>query len=730
MTALFVARPLFPSEAVATHGDGVTVVMLWIALAAFWLIAALVRPKNSPRPSGGGPGVRVRFGRLEASVMVFLLFIAAATYWAVGHGSPRPAINVFWEWMALGLCFLLARQLIETQREVRALAAVMIALAVAISSYGLYQRAYEFPETRRVYNADPDAALRAADLWIPPDSPQRKLYEDRLANDEPTATFALTNSLAGFLAPWLVVLAGIACCNLRNRKRLIGAVIIFVPMSVCLFLTHSRSGCLAALFGLALAWPVARGKISRFGWKIPSAIILTGVVLIVAAAAIGKLDYETAQKSLGYRLQYWRSSMSMIADYPWLGCGPGNFKYIYTQYKLPEASEVISDPHNFLVEIWATAGTPALLAFLAVLCIFGWKTCKIAKKREERGERREENSTADEKLERGGRNHDPACRPSPDAWQCILLGGAAGFLLSFPLGMLSAAPPNIMAFALGLPAACIAVALLFGWIRDGRMPPLLPTLAVAVLLINLLAAGGIIFPGVAGSLWLLMALGLQGDKPKLAGKLWNWTALAVIVVLGIVCYRTAYSPVLKCQTLLGKQTSNFIDPTNHRYMSIKAAIAADPWSAEPWRHLAVFDLTYWFESFSDGRTNSLALDSYRCFEEAVGNIARLEPNSSSNWAMIGDWYSVAAAKYDKNGKKTAPEAARKALDAYRRTVELYPNSAMNRAKLAEACRSVGDFDGFRREAESSLWLDKVTPHADKKLPDDVRKRLTAGLADK
>ncbi len=26
----------------------------------------------------------------------------------------------------------------------------------------------------------------------------------------------------------------------------------------------------------------------------------------------------------------------MIADHPWLGCGPGNFQEVYTQYKLPE----------------------------------------------------------------------------------------------------------------------------------------------------------------------------------------------------------------------------------------------------------------------------------------------------------------------------------------------------------------------------------------------------------
>ncbi len=324
MTALFVAWPLYPSESAAAKGDGLSAVMLWISLAVFWLLAAVGRASSgqwsvvsgqsrgnarckmqiancklpdanlqinkstnqqipnpqSPIPnplsalSGEGPGVRA--GWIDAAVLLLLVCFAASTLWAVRHGSPRPAINVFWEWVGLGLCFLLARQLIDTEREVRAVAAVMIALAVALAGYGLYQQAYEMPQTRAFYRANPDAALRAADWWYPPGSPQRKLFEDRLANTEPTATFALTNSLAGFLTPWLVVLAGIACTELRDRKRLAGAIILFLPIGICLFLTHSRSGCIAALLGFALVWPIARAKTIRFRWKIPLAIVVAG----------------------------------------------------------------------------------------------------------------------------------------------------------------------------------------------------------------------------------------------------------------------------------------------------------------------------------------------------------------------------------------------------------------------------------------------------------------------
>ena len=113
-----------------------------------------------------------------------------------------------------------------------------------------------------------------------------------------------------------------------------------------------------------------------------SAPAAVAAVLLAAAVAVGTLDRDRlaqASKSFGYRLQYWQSSLQMIADHPWLGCGPGNFQDAYTRYKLPEASEEIADPHNFLLEIWATAGTPAALAFLAVLGCFAWSTLEASR---------------------------------------------------------------------------------------------------------------------------------------------------------------------------------------------------------------------------------------------------------------------------------------------------------------------------------------------------------------
>ena len=210
MTALLVARPLFPSESAATHGDGLTVVMLWIALAVFWLLGAIGRPKLALRFGCD----RRRRGAVDA---------LAHRGRAVGRRARQPPAG---RQHALGMdrhgAELLPGAAVDRHAaRVRAVAAVMVALAVAVSAYGLYQWAYEMPQTRAVYQADPDRALRDAGLWFPPGSPERKLFEDRLASNLPAATFALTNSLAGFLAPWLVVLAG-DCVEFRAKPQAAG----------------------------------------------------------------------------------------------------------------------------------------------------------------------------------------------------------------------------------------------------------------------------------------------------------------------------------------------------------------------------------------------------------------------------------------------------------------------------------------------------------------------------
>jgi len=280
---------------------------------------------------------------------------------------------------------------------------------------------------------------------------------------------------------------------------------------------------------------------------------------------------------------------------------------------------------------------------------------------------------------------------------------------------MSAAPPGAAAVLLGLPLAAIAVALLWGWIREGRLPRLLPAVGVVVVPVALLAAGGIGLPSVAGTLWLLLALGLGGRWPRVLPSYAAWSALVVGTALAVACYTSAYSPVLNCQANLRLAERDPARAVEH----LAAAAVADPLAAEPWRQLAAVNFVAWWRQ-PDER-------AYRRFEQCSATALELAPNCAPAWLAAGDWYFRAYSKTDQPDRKIARDAPDKAVDAYRHAVRLYPNSAVYHAKLAEAYRAAGNRSAFRQEADTALRLDEATPHLDKKLPAELRGRLSRGL---
>lgn len=694
VVALFVARPLLPSEGpVTAEGEGLQFVLLALVLCCVWLLVGL-----------WNGGLSVRIGWADAGWLALLACLALSAYAASAHRAARPSINVFWEWVALGLGFFLVRQLVLTDREARAAAAVMLALAATLSAYGLHEYFVTKPATQKLYNRNPEKVLHEMGIPIEKDAPQRMRFEDRLRSTEPMATFGLANSLAGVLAPWLVVAAGLAlfghrrdaAADWRLRASLAAMVLLAGLMGACLLLTKSRSAWIASAAGFAglAGWALRQGQ-----W-ISRRVLLAGLgllsLLIAAAVLVGGLDRQVlteAAKSLGYRGQYWQSSLAMIADHPWLGCGPGNFQDEYTQYKLPQASEVVADPHNLLMEVWATAGTPALLAFLGIFAGAGCDLWRWRSRRDAAAPQRDEAFA------------EPEVRLS---W--ILAGGAcAGFALAYLVGLAATAPLSDQALAGGLAVMAVALASLYPWIERGVMPAALPLLGAAVLSVNLLAAGGIGFPGVAGSLWLLLGLGLNLAGAEVPRRLLSKAGLATaagatMLALGAFVLGD-YLPVMNARLNLLQAEANKISLAE-RQEKLKAAAAADPRWEKPWRELAALELDRWQRQHD--RTALAA------WEHAIGETIRRRPYSAAIREEAGDGYLRA---YQRDGRKSDLENA---IAGYEHAAELYPNRAETRGKLAIALADAGHRDRARRQADRALELDRATPHADQKLSQKLR----------
>lgn len=683
LIAIYVARPLLPSESPTTiAGDGLPFVMLTLILATTWMLAQFIEPRPIVRP-----------GPVDLSWIVLLACQGVSAWLTTKSGYPRAAINTFWEWTGLGIGYLLLRQVMPREPDKRATCMLFIGLALVLSLYGIFQFGVLNPSSREMYLADPDRILQEQGIDAPAGSAARRLFEERLRSSEPTATFALANSLAGFLTPWLLMTIGVGWLGddaqgserADRRKRWGAAIGCALPIALCLVLTKSRTGYLATLVGLAaiigLVWRRQRNK-----WKI--ALIATCVLAISLAfgVASGALDLQVlteAVKSMRYRAHYWHGAWCMVKEHPWFGCGPGNFQDEYARFKLPQASEVVADPHNFVFEIWATCGTPALAAFAFVLI------------------------GAFAELRRPTPRCDDDSKTKTPAMPLVpLVGGLLGLLLALVVGLISTVELPWLIFFAGLALLPAMTWLCSCWIRTGGLPRFMPAVCAAAMLVNLSAAGGIGFAGVAGSLWLLVAMmgrcGRQASQP-----LPKWV-VGALVTIGLVlvgsCWWTAYHPFLECRRLLALADR---EPMQARQRILQAA-DADPWSDEPWRRLSAGDFAQWLKSPND--------ISAQRWQDDHQQVLRRRPHASAAWLAAADDYL--AASHASAQPRRKHEYLRQAILHYRQAAELYPTSPLAHARLALALDEASS-DDARNEAKLAVDLHDQTPHLDQKLPDDL-----------
>ncbi len=441
-----------------------------------------------------------------------------------------------------------------------------------------------------------------------PGSGEFQLFKDRAESPEPLGTFGLTNSLAAYLAPWLILTIGIAICGIKShesRRRIwLAAAACALPMAAALALTRSRSAWIAAIVGGALLWLLSsrcRASPRRRTWLL--AVAAVTITLVGGLAIVRPSLFEPALRSFSFRLQYWQATLRMIHDSPFWGCSPGNFGETYTAYKLPTALEEIKDPHNFALEIAANAGLPALVLFsLFLLALFRRVVplhggCRVPAGLVADPLRQPTSSAAspgDAALLDERRRKLMPTSSSPAAfvkqWH-IFAGALMGMVLSLAINRVFDYPPRALELLAGILFAVVAIALLYRWIDAGELPPSLLATGIAVLLVALLAVGGMTFGGVAGTLWLLAALTLNATDPPNIVRSLPWSAsvafLAAVAALFIAQHQTGYEPVLACNGAMAAAVNALADhKPDEAEKQLDLATQTDPYAAEPWAYLA------------------------------------------------------------------------------------------------------------------------------------------------
>jgi cytochrome c-type biogenesis protein CcmH/NrfG len=499
---------------------------------------------------------------------------------------------------------------------------------------------------------------------------------------------------------------------------------VLLTILLCLILTQSRTayaGLFCATSFLGLLFALRRRTRSRDGpkslrpWLIVFGVVLIVTVVVYAAWRRGKIDEKLvsqAGKSLGYRWQYWQATWDLICDFAWFGTGPGNFRSHYLRYKLPESSEEIVDPHNLVLELCATSGIPAGGAMLAMLAV------SIGRIMLCRPGQPSQNHATTIRGEGSGEDLDQARTLSGalrDDRTALYTAGVCAWLFAYLFA--SSGPATYVALIL---AWICGVTVLRLALPRGLADPRTFACALVGMSLHLLGSGGISMPGVAQSLWLLAALGLNAaegnsvrlslhSRPLARGVLLA-TAAGALCFVGLVVRPVMVSLAAMAdakQWMKGREWAAV-------QASLQRAAQADPLAAEPWLELARIHYEYW--DWAKGRERQEEFGrALRSLEEAI----RRSPSRLEPYVLLARLFEARAAR--------EPAFWEKAAEGYRRCTELYPSSAVWHAQLANALWHSGDPASAMAEMRRAQELDRATPHRDKKLSDRDREIIEARL---
>ena len=168
-------------------------------------------------------------------------------------------------------------------------------------------------------------------------------------------------------------------------KILIGLVTVFT--AIVIYWTQARQGLVATVAGLGfialvLLWQKSRrGAIALFGLE-----LVVGIFSILGMLQIGPLTKYFFKASITDRGYNWRAAIGMFKSHPFFGVGVDRYAAYFLQYRAPKYpllygyTQTVTNAHNVFLEIFATAGVFAGLAYLGFIGFVGYRAFIALKK--------------------------------------------------------------------------------------------------------------------------------------------------------------------------------------------------------------------------------------------------------------------------------------------------------------------------------------------------------------
>jgi O-antigen ligase len=176
----------------------------------------------------------------------------------------------------------------------------------------------------------------------------------------------------------VVVFAGLFIDFSKAIKVLSSVLILFNILII--FWTQARQGLVATAAGIGFLLLV-------FGWQkskkltlvLFGAELLAGVFFILGTLQIGPLTSWVYKASINDRGYNWRAAIGMFKAHPFFGVGVDRYAAYFLQYRAPKYpliygyTQTVTNAHNVFLEILATAGIFAGIAYIALILFIAYR---------------------------------------------------------------------------------------------------------------------------------------------------------------------------------------------------------------------------------------------------------------------------------------------------------------------------------------------------------------------
>jgi O-antigen ligase len=313
---------------VSTAADSV---LLAVLLAA-WLIAAPGSLREARTSILGTPPV-------TAAMLLFAALLIGCLY---GDATAKESMSGLRKYLDLALVPVLAWGVAGDETRKRAL--VCFAIAVILSLYVSYSAAAGLPGLRSIQYP---IGFKAS----------------------------VTHNLIVSLGAFLFLLAARETADRRWRIALV-ALAALCAYNV-LFIVIGRSGYVVLTVLLAYF-----AVVTLRGWRGPLLAIVGCVALLsatyVASSSFRERVDEVAsdltrwkpgaadKTSVGQRIGYYRTTLEIAAEHPFIGVGTGGFARAYAEKVKGTAAPATTNPHNDYLLLAAQVGIPGVVLLLAL----------------------------------------------------------------------------------------------------------------------------------------------------------------------------------------------------------------------------------------------------------------------------------------------------------------------------------------------------------------------------